>query len=214
MSRQSALATLVTVLGAMGVVLPAHSQESSPGKLSRREATVDTVAGPGVCASTTLPDEPGSRPGSIATGANGALFVQVGPPAESRIRQADQFGSAVLKTPEAGPPRGNFFLPRSGAIAADGTGGLLVATEAKVLRLPTLQASGLGGPGIGLGFAVEPAAGEPSAPVGLPGGTSSGDGGPALQARFTRIAAIVADPQGNVFIAEQQGTRIKVRFLN
>lgn len=89
-------------------------------------------------------------------------------------------------------------------LAADGAGGLIVAAPTAVLRF------------------------APPSPVTLAGTTApskdagdrgplAGDGGPMGSARFTRVAALAADPSGNVYVADEidrRSSAIAIRFLN
>ncbi|MEX2289758.1 MAG: hypothetical protein WD794_05455 [Mycobacteriales bacterium] len=212
MSLRAGRAGLVVALCLL-VTLAAPAPAASPGLLRAPGpvATVDTVAGPGFCAGTSTADPASSAVGAVAADNAGALWFKSDAADDGLVTTVLNSGYVVVN--RVGPARstgpaakGADARPRSASsLTADGTGGVLVATSSAILQLD----KGL--------MTVAGASSPTTAPAGLPGSASVGDGGPLRAARFTRITAVTADRAGNVYVADEiepAAARISLRFLN
>lgn len=192
--------------------------------------TVTTVAGPGYCPGPASVDPASVRVGALAVSPSGKLFVDTGLPSEGLIAtvegqgqartlrigvrlapdpvadQAGGTGTEGMESPST-QPLGRAAPGRHGAqpasrLASDGATGALVAAGNRVVHLD---------------IGVTPVAGNPSAAPGQRGTPQGGDGGPALQAEFGRVASIAGDEAGNLFVADELDAAtgaVAVRFVN
>lgn len=195
------------------VATSAPATAKPPGRLLAPSAvgTVDTVAGPGFCPGPATPDPTADAVGGLAADAAGAgsLWYEIGEVAEGRVTRIFSTTSVRVQSTGVMPAgRKGQHGPRArpasaGRLAADGSGGLLIAKPAAVLLL----GDGL----VTLAGTTSPATAAVAPGAGL------GDGGPLRAARFNHIAAIAADPAGNVYVADEVDRRantIAIRFLN
>jgi len=94
--------------------------------------------------------------------------------------------------------------PSAGRLAPDGVGGVFIASGAKIVR-------------IGSDNALTTVAGDAASPSGATGKQSSGDGGPAGEARFQSTRSLAVDEARNLYVADQIDPRratVRIRFIN
>lgn len=172
--------------------------------------TVDTVAGPGFCEGSATVDPASVTVRALAVERTGVVHFDTGPPSEGLVGRADAEGGVrLLRTgiaegpdPSKPQPPGNDQVSSASRLAADGTGGVLMAAGAKLVQL-----------GVGL----TSIAGDGNAPPNTPGPGSSGDGGPALQAKFRAIKSLASDQAGNAYVADEIDAgmeTVRIRFVN
>lgn len=186
-----------------GAAVSAGDKPGEPG-------TVDTVAGAGFCPGVTEIDPDASAVRALAVDREGITYVDTGPEADGVVRAVDKAGARLVRTGVASGRAGTDPLnppatPRAGRLAADHAGGVLVAGGAKVVRIDASA-----------GVALHPVAGDQNSPAGA-SGTSSGDGGPALEARFASTRSIATDEAGNLFVADRLDAgraTVRIRFVN
>lgn len=186
-----------------GVAVIAGDKPGEPG-------TVDTVAGPGFCPGVTERDPDASAVRDLAVDREGITYVDTGLEAEGVVRAVDKAGARLVRTGVASGRAGADALdppaaPRAGRLAPDHAGGVLVAGGAKVVRIDASA-----------GVALHPVAGDQVSPAGAVG-TSSGDGRPALEARFASTRSIATDEAGNLFVADRIDAgraTMRIRFVN
>jgi len=158
---------------------------------------VDTVAGPGFCPGEAVHDEISRRTRSVAVDAQGRVFFETGVPTAGLVARVDEAGlvTALVTGLGGGSQRRR--------LAADGKGGVFVATPARIVDIDAQNGA-------------TTVAGDPTAPGAAVGAGSSGDGGPVAQARFSSIAAMVGDGAGGLYVADVDAARssVRIRFLN
>lgn len=164
-------------------------------------ASVRTLAGPGYCPGTAVREKASSLVGALAADANGDLFYDVGPPRAGLVAKVTASGRPSLLV--SGVPRGEDDDPDAPAarrLAPDGAGGVLIAAGHKIVRVAADNA-------------LTTIAGD--AAHGSAEQRTSGDGGPAVDARFRSAMSLAADPAGGLYIAEvDAGESVRVRFIN
>lgn len=188
---------------------PSAAQLGSGAKAAE-PGTVDTVAGPQFCPGVTEPDPDASAVRDLAVDREGITYADTGPVGEGVVRAVDKAGVRLVRTGVASGPAGADPLdppaaPRAGRLAPDHRGGVLIAGGAKVVRIDASA-----------GVALHPLAGDLHSPAGATG-TSSGDGGPAVAARFTSTRSIATDETGNLFVADRLDAgpaTVGIRFVN
>ena len=200
---------LLAMLGAPPLLAAAAS--SQPSVPAAPPESVASVAGPGYCDTTGRRDATAATVRSLAVDTAGDVFFDTGPPAAGLVARVAPDGSvSTLSTgvpsgrPPAAPTTVPGLIPSPGRLAADGTGGVLIAAGARVVDVD--PSSGL-----------STIAGDPTGVGDSDGSGSAGDGGAAANARFARAASLATDEAGNVFIADVSGggdALSVVRFLN
>lgn len=186
--RVAAAAVLLAALAALAV--PAGADSAPP---RAEPGSVETIVGPGVCPDAGVLGPKSNAVGALVIDADGTTFVDAGPPELGAVTVVDASGQpASLRTGVPSTP---------GRLAPDGQGGVLVAAPA---RVDQHQAGG----------GIITIAGDPLASQGT---ASSGDGGPAGEARFAKVLSLASDEAGNVYVAdaldEDAGT-FRIRFVN
>lgn len=180
------------VLAAGAPAVPADADPTAAPTVDG--GSVETIVGPGVCPGPGTPDPASSIVGALAVDAEGTIFVDAGPPALGMVTRVDKSGSpSAIRT--AGPSGS------SGRLAPDGAGGLLVSS---MTHIDHHRARG----------GIVPLAGDHLARQATP---SSGDGGPAGQARFASVVSVASDGAGNVYVADAAGDDaggVRIRFIN
>ncbi|MGI8425935.1 MAG: hypothetical protein ACR2FO_03390, partial [Actinomycetota bacterium] len=212
---KAALATL-TALGIFPFSPRAANSLPSPPNLSPRAATlasgdpaqgtVQTVAGPGLCTGREAMRPQSQQVGALAVGGANQIFVDTGPPVDGLIRRADGVTTTFLRTGAPLQPRRTSSSPdrppAENRLAPDGKGGVYVTTGARVLRLD------------GKSNSIQTVAGSDFE---LPRKPSSGDGGRAEKAQFSRAQTIATDEKGNLFVSDVFDVRkplFRIRFIN
>lgn len=170
--------------------------------------TVDTLAGPGYCPGPARIDASSLQVGGLAAdNSTPDLWFESGPPgaglithvissASVEVVRANEAAGALPLDPQAGPR----VAPAASRLATDGRGGLYVATATAILHF---------------GGGLTTVAGRASSGDGVESAT--GDGEPATDARFRRIAAIAGDGSGNIYVADAvdaEASTVAIRFLN
>lgn len=178
-----------------------------PGVAGGQLGTVDTVAGPGFCPGPATVDREASGVRSLSVDTGGQLHVDTGPSGEGLIAKVDAEGRTSLvrtgvsdEPGPASPSAGGRDVSSGGRLVADGAGGVLINARTRIL---SMDARG--------GLTTVAGKVERAAPG------STGDGGPASEARFTRIEGLAGDGQGNLYVAEATGaenTAVRVRLIN
>jgi len=146
----------------------------------------------------------------VAVGPDGTLYIPqrfLGPDDRSRVRRvgpdgiittvAGTGGSAVYSD-EEGPATQVYFVPGDIAVGPDGSLYIVTWDGGWTGELSGYRILRVGPDGIITKFAG----------VRGPGGFG-GDGGPAIQARFSRVWGIAVAPDGSVFIADYYDQRIR-----
>lgn len=191
------------------VVLAPPAPAASPGRLLAPGplGTVETVAGPEVCDGLARPDLRSIAVGALAADLSGSLWYESDGAQEDLVTTVSNSASVVVHRLAAprmtADERGRRRTSSSSSLASDGRGSLLIARPSAVLSLVD------GG--------LTPLAGTLSPLAASENGQDLGDGGPFRSARFQRIGAIAADPEGNVYVADEiddATSSIAIRFLN
>lgn len=199
------------------VGFPSRSSAAVLGRLGAPGpvGTVDTVAGPGFCDGTTVPNSASEAVGALAVDGDdtGSIWFESGRPGDGLITKVLNNASVILERSGAETPlEGASVRPGTVAstfasatrLAPDGSNGVLVAKPGAILRL----ADG----------ALTTLAGTTSASTGVSSpGDAAGDGGLLQSARFKHVAAIASDRSGNVYVADEVDdgpSSIVIRFLN
>jgi len=186
----------------LGSLLPA----SALGAVSNGLGTVDTVAGPGFCDGRPVIDPVSNSVRALAVDKDGVVYVDTGPPGKGEIAKVDSAGRASLIQTGifAGSQGARALLPFDlyppGRLAPDGTGGVLVAAETKILQLNQ-------------GTRVVAGRGSPT----NTSNENGGDAGPAIGASFRRIRGIATDESGSLFVADEVDAgreTFRIRFIN
>jgi sugar lactone lactonase YvrE len=189
----------------------APSSALSPGRLATPGplGTVDTVAGPGYCDGPATPDPATTEVGDVAVDPTGTVWFESGPIGAGVFTKVSDTASVDVMRPgiatqggDEGGTRLASVAASASRLAADGKGGLLVATPTAVMHFDVGLAAVAGTTSVG--GKVEARAG-------------AGDGGPLGAARFTRVAAIASDSAGNVYVVDEIDERSSentIRFLN
>lgn len=205
---RSAVIALLALSCAPTPVIASGSPSPSTAAVPSMTAAVTSVAGPGYCAGAARRDATSATVRALAVDSAGDVFFDTGPPAAGLVARVGADGSvSTLSTgvPSGRPSHavgaGQALVPTPGRLAADGTGGVLVAAGARVIDVDESNA-------------LTTVAGDPSAIGDVDGGGSAGDGGPATNARFARAASIATDAAGNLFIADVSSAHAVVRFIN
>ena len=201
----------LVALGFVLAVCPAALSQASAASPPSSTAAVTSLAGPGYCAASARRDATSASVRALALDALGDVFFDTGPPAAGSVARVAPDGTVSLLAtgvpsgrPTASPGVGSSLIPIPGRLAADGSGGVILAAGA---RLIDVDANG----------SPTTIAGDPGA-IGYGDGTgSSGDGGPATTARFARASSVATDAAGNVFVADVSGGSVPhavIRFIN
>ncbi|MGH2773336.1 MAG: hypothetical protein ACRDIU_09410, partial [Actinomycetota bacterium] len=169
---------------------------------------MDTIAGPGFCEGRGGVDPTSTLIRGLSSDASGFMYFITGPDDKRLVARVDpQSRVTFVDVPDLRNPRQRRGPPANAELsgstmASDGTGGLFLALGNTLMRI---QPSG----------AYEPVAG-PFLQSTDKEARSSGDGGPARDARFKRILAVVADRSGNLFVADEAaaGDAFRVRLIN
>lgn len=188
-------------------MLPFVVASTSPGVAAQPSfpsPIVETIAGPGYCDGTTLFAAP-PRVGSLSVDDAGRIFVDLVDSAKIRVVNGSRSQALPSFAPtalERDPTENDQIIPGSGRLAADGLGGVFVATGETVVQLSTEP------------LASTSVAGDPGAPAAEMG--TLGDGGPAGEARFTNAISLAADGSAGLFVADvdKRTTSIRIRFVN
>lgn len=201
-----AAAACAATLTPASAASPAPSSAGPPPS-----AAVSSLLGPGYCPDGARRDAASATVRALAVDAAGTVFFDTGPAAAGSVaRVAADGGVSLLTTgiasgrPAPSPGAAPGLVPSPGRLAADGSGGVLIAAGARVVDLDAANA-------------LTTVAGDPAAIGDGDGGGSSGDGGAAGSARFARAAALATDSSGNIFIADVSGgssPRAVIRFIN
>lgn len=189
-----------------GTVLAGTARDVGPSHL--QVGRVETVAGPGYCAGDAIVDQSSLRVGAMAVSQRrapppkgsdepddtGVVHFDIGSPRDGRVARVNGDGRAAVLTARVDGRED------AGRLAADAGGGVFVAAEDRVLRLNA---------------GVTPVAGGAARPTEASSG--NGDGGPALEATFGRVASVAADDSGNLYVADEvdrvEGA-VRIRFAN
>ena len=158
------------------------------------DPVVETVAGPGFCPGRTVVDPASLSVRSLAVDPRGVMYVDAGRPRDALVVRVGASGdSTVIPALPAGE------RPVAGRLAANARGGFLVATPSRL---------------VDYGEAVVPVAGADRADDAQ---SASGDGGPALDARFRAVRALASDGDGNAYVADEApggAGAVRIRFVN
>lgn len=190
-------------LASAAVAVAPHRALAAPAPMAAARGTVSTLAGPDFCPGRSVVDREASTVRALSVDRSGRIHVDTGRTSEGVLGTVDPEGNAaLLPTGIAGPPK----PPRSrvdasppARLAPDGSGGVLMAVGARIVQMH------------GRGGATVVAGGEPArASAG-----GAGDGGPLSAARFTAVASVATDGDGNLFVAERVGgTGVRIRLAN
>ncbi|MGI8425860.1 MAG: hypothetical protein ACR2M4_04530 [Actinomycetota bacterium] len=191
-----------------------------PGSDDQREAvppaprsgpvgTVETLAGPGHCPGASVRDRSSEEVGALALDREGRIFFEAGPADDGFVARVEPDGrlAKIRHLTARGPYQQNPnrpAAPAAGRLATDEAGGVFLAAGSKVVHLDSRGAL----------FNI---AGDPKHPPSAKGAASSGDGGPAADARFSSARSVIADEAGNLYIADalvDQSPQVRVRFVN
>ena len=211
--RRHALALWFGVVACAATTAGAAAASPSPAvDDTSSNAAVSTLAGPGYCPEGARRDPFSASVRALAVDQAGDVFFDTGTPAAGSVARVAADGSVSLLatgvpsgrptlTPTAAGPG---FVPFRGRLAADESGGVLVAAGARVLRVDATNS-------------LTTVAGDPAAPGLSDGSGASGDGGPAVRARFARASSLASDARGSAFVADVSGgdrPRFVIRFIN
>lgn len=181
------------------------------GESSHRAGTVDTLAGPGFCAGAAALDPISLTVRALAVDARGRSWWDTGPSASGLVGTVDSAGQVVRLVTGVAAPADDVdplppirHAPAAGRMAPDGNGGLYLSGGATVVDV--LSSGG-----------VMTIAGDPASVPGSDGSGSSGDGGPAVDARFNSARSVARDELGNLYVADEVDRRngaVRIRMIN
>lgn len=211
LSRASFVSALTVVL-LSGCLSQSQSNRSAPARRSPGSGpagTVETLAGPGFCARTSIRDRSSEEVGALTLDQEGRIFFETGPAEDGSVAVVERNGrvSKLKHLTARGPyiqDGERLQAPAAGRLAADGEGGVFIAAGSKVVQL-----DGRG--------ALRNIAGDQKHPPSPRGSGSSGDGGPAEAARFSSARSVLSDEAGNLYIADapaRPGGQFSIRFVN
>lgn len=198
----------IALWGAMMTAI-AHT---TPGLSASRTAdgaaaVVETVAGPGFCPTRARLDPSSTQVGSLAVDSDGTLFFDAGRPDEGVIARVAPDSTSLKLVSGPRHDRSGTRPKIAGRIASSGSGGVLVAQGTRIVALDS-------------GSGLTTISGDPARPERASRGRSSGDGGPANQARFTFVHSIATDGGNNLYLADGGGSgssqreTFRIRFIN
>lgn len=208
--RRHLAASWFVAAACAAALTPASAASPAPGSAGPPpSAAVSSLLGPGYCPDGARRDAASATVRALAVDAAGTVFFDTGPAAAGSVaRVATDGGVSLLTTgiasgrPSPGATPG--LVPSPGRLAADGSGGVLIAAGARVVDVDAANA-------------LTTVAGDPAAIGNADGDGSSGDGGAAGSARFARAASLATDSSGNIFVADvSRGSspRAVIRFIN
>lgn len=192
--RAAAAAVLVAAMAVVGgPVVPAGAEAADTAAPRAAErGSVETIVGPGVCPGAGRIDPASNAVGALVVDAEGTTFVDSGPAELGLVTAVDASGQpATLRTGSPGS---------AGRLASDGSGGLLVASSTHIDQHQ---------PGGGISTLAGDRLADPAG--------STGDAGPAGDARFTQVRALTSDEDANVYVADQLDDNqdaVRIRLIN
>jgi len=200
------LSTLLVAWSAM--LAPASAQSPASDVRAGAMGTVETVAGPGFCASGARRDESSPEVGAMGVDAAGRVFFDTGPERAGVVAVVESGRATKLVTglsrPRRSPPSARAGVPAGASrLAPDGRGGVLLAAGRRVIGItPSNAVTTVAG-------SVETGA-DADDPV-------HGGGVPALSARLINARSITTDDAGNLYVADEIDGRVgtvRIRFVN